>query len=68
VIALFGVHLRDALDRRLLDSVAPLVKTISLEVAPIKSPICLRAFSTASSAAQPKLWLRLAALPNRSVK
>ena len=53
---------------RLFDSVAPLVKTISLAVAPMIAAICLRAFSTASSASQPKLWLRLAALPNTVVK
>ena len=51
---------------RLSDSVAPLVKTISLGVAPIRSAICWRAFSTACSASQPKVWLRLAALPNFS--
>ena len=56
------------LSARLFDSVAPLVKTISFAVAPISSATCLRAFSTASSASQPKLWLRLAALPNMSVK
>ena len=53
---------------RLLDSVAPLVKTISLGVALISRAICARAFSTASSAVQPNAWLRLAALPNFSVK
>ena len=53
---------------RLSDSVAPLVKTISLGVAPIRSAICLRAFSTACSASQPKEWLRLAALPNLTPK
>ena len=36
--------------------------------APISSATCLRAFSTASSAVQPKDWLRLAALPNLSWK
>jgi hypothetical protein len=29
---------------------------------------CLRARSTAACASQPKRWVRLAALPNRSVK
>ncbi len=53
---------------RLSDSVAPLVKTISLAVAPIRSATCLRATSTASSACHPNEWLRLAALPKRSVK
>ncbi len=53
---------------RLFDSVAPLVKTISFAVAPISAATCLRATSTASSACHPKEWLRLAALPNRSVR
>ena len=53
---------------RLLDSVAPLVKTISFGLAPIRSAICLRALSTASSASHPNGWLRLAALPKCSVK
>ena len=51
------------LSARLFDSVAPLVKTISFAVAPIRLATCLRAFSVASSASQPKLWLRLAELP-----
>jgi hypothetical protein len=49
---------------RLLLSVAPEVKMISLAVAPISLAICSRAVSTACSASQPKEWLRLAALPN----
>ncbi len=53
---------------RLSDSVAPLVKTISFALAPMRSATCLRPCSTASSASQPYLWLRLAALPKRSVK
>src|SRR5580704_6363607 len=57
-----------ALIIRLSDSVAPLVKMISFGVAPISEAICCRALSTASSPAHPKLWLRLAALPNFSVK
>jgi len=48
--------------------VAPLVKMISFGVALIRRAICARAFSTASSAVQPKEWLRLAALPNFSWK
>ena len=54
---------------RLLDSVAPLVQTISFSLlAPTSFATCSRAYSTASSDAQPKLWLRLAALPNFCVK
>ncbi len=53
---------------RLSLSVAPLVKMISSGVAPIRSAIWRRALSTASLASQPKEWLRLAALPNFSVK
>ena len=53
---------------RLLLSVAPLVKMISLSVAPMSSATCARAFSTAASAVQPNSWLRLAALPKTSVK
>ena len=61
------VHLAPTpLIARLLDSVAPLVKTISCAVAPISAAICSRAASTASSASQPNEWLRLAALPKRS--
>jgi hypothetical protein len=53
----------------LSDSVAPLVNTISLgDDAPTNRAICPRAWSTAASASQPKQWLRLAALPNTSVK
>jgi hypothetical protein len=44
VVALLGVHLGHALDGEVVDSVAPLVKMISLAVAPIRSAICLRAF------------------------
>ena len=51
---------------RLSDSVAPEVKTISLSDAPISSATCLRAFSTAASAFQPKAWLRDAAFPKSS--
>jgi hypothetical protein len=53
---------------KLSDSVAPLVKMISFAVALIREAICWRAVSTASSPAQPNEWLRLAALPNFSVK
>ena len=53
---------------RLLASVAPLVKVISLASAPITAATCLRALSTASSAAQPNAWVRLAALPKCLVK
>src|SRR5437660_11854553 len=53
---------------RLLLSVAPEVKMISLLVAPISLAMRSRAVSTASSASQPKAWLRLAALPNLSAK
>ena len=52
------------LSARLSDSVAPLVKTISRGAAPASSATRRRASSTAFSASQPKLWLRLAALPN----
>jgi hypothetical protein len=50
------------------DSVAPLVKTISLSPAFIAAATWWRASSTAASASQPKTWLRDAALPNVSVK
>ena len=53
---------------RLLLSVAPLVKIISLALAPMRVAICSRASSTAASASHPNGWLRLAALPNFSVK
>jgi hypothetical protein len=53
---------------RLIDSVDPDVKTISLGEAPIRDAIRVRAVSTASSAFQPNGWLRLAALPKDSVK
>jgi hypothetical protein len=53
---------------RLLDSVAPEVKMISLAVAPMSLAIWPRAISTADSASQPNWWLRLAALPNLPVK
>ena len=48
---------------RLLLSVEPLVKTISLGLAPIAAAIDCRAASTASRACQPKAWLVLAAFP-----
>ncbi|MCY1548090.1 hypothetical protein D9M68_841780 [compost metagenome] len=48
---------------RLLDSVAPEVQTISRGSALISEHTCSRASSTASSAAQPKAWERLAGLP-----
>ena len=53
---------------RLFDSVAPLVNMISLPLAPMSAAACSRARSTAASASHPNLWLRLAALPNRSLK
>jgi len=53
---------------RLSDSVAPEVKTISFSLPPMRPAICSRAFCTASSAFQPKAWLRLAALPNSVVR
>ena len=53
---------------RLSLSVAPEVKMISLGVAPTSFAMRSRAVSTAASAAQPKEWLRLAALPNFSTK
>ncbi len=53
---------------RLSLSVAPEVKMISFAVAPISFAIRSRDSSTASSATHPKGWLRLAALPNFSVK
>ncbi|MNU00728.1 hypothetical protein D3C72_2439370 [compost metagenome] len=53
---------------RLVDSVAPEVKRISLPEAPISLATLSRACSTASSASQPKAWLRLAALPKVWVK
>ena len=53
---------------RLLLSVAPLVKTISLARAPMAAAIDARAASTASLAAQPKAWLVLPALPKTAVK
>ncbi len=56
------------LSARLIDSVEPEVNTISLPEAPISAPISLRALSTASSAFQPKAWLRLAAFPNSLVR
>jgi hypothetical protein len=51
---------------RLLDSVAPLVQTISRGSAPISAATWARAFSTASSASQPQAWLRDAGLPKCS--
>ncbi len=56
------------LSARLIDSVEPEVNTISLPEAPISAPMSARAFSTASSAFQPKGWLRLAAFPNSEVR
>ena len=56
------------LSARLIASVEPDVKTISFALAPISEAICSRDLSTASSAFQPYAWLRLAALPNASVK
>src|SRR5271157_494529 len=53
---------------RLSLSVAPLVKTISRAAAPASSAIRRRAASTAFSASQPNLWVRLAALPNLGPK
>jgi len=63
-----AVHLRDALIARLSDSVAPLVTRSPSRSRRFRSATCLRAFSTASSASQPKGWLRLAALPKCCVK
>src|SRR5262245_61745502 len=54
---------------RLMDSVPPEVKTISLgSRAPISAATSARALSTALSASQPNGWLRLAGWPNFSVK
>ena len=53
---------------RLFPSVAPEVQMISFGFAPIRAAACSRAWSTASSACQPKLWLRLEELPYISVK
>ena len=53
---------------RLFDSVAPLVKQISFEPAPMSSATCSRAASTAFCASQPYACCLLAALPKRSVK
>ena len=53
---------------KLIDSVAPLVKTISRGAAPASSATRLRAISTAFSASQPKLCVRLAAFPKRGPK
>ena len=53
---------------RLLLSVAPDVKMISLGLAPINAADCSRANSTPSSDSQPNLWLRLEELPNLSLK
>src|SRR5260370_28493023 len=53
---------------KLSDSVAPLVKIISFGVALISEAICWREVSTASSPAQPKEWLRLAAVAEFFVK
>ena len=53
---------------RLSDSVAPLVKMISLGSALIRAAMSARAFSTASSASQPNAWLLEAGLPKVSVR
>ncbi len=53
---------------RLLDSVAPLVKTISLAVAPISAATSRRARSTASCARHPHACVLDAGLPKTSVK
>ncbi|CFO66834.1 Uncharacterised protein [Bordetella pertussis] len=51
---------------RLSDSVAPEVQTISRGSALTSLATSSRAFSTASSASQPKAWLREAGLPKLS--
>jgi hypothetical protein len=51
---------------RLFDSVAPEVKTISFGPWRRSERHLLARDLTASSASQPKAWLRLAALPNFS--
>src|SRR5262245_50557690 len=54
---------------RLIESVPPEVKTISLgSRAPTNRAMCARAASQAPSASHPKGWLRLAGWPNFSVK
>ena len=53
---------------RLSLSVAPEVKMISLVVAPTSFATRSRPSSVASSPTHPKEWLRLAALPNFSMK
>ena len=53
---------------RLLLSVDPEVKMISLGSAPISAATCSRAMSTPSSASQPYRWLRLPGFPNLVVK
>jgi hypothetical protein len=53
---------------RLMLSVAPEVQTISRGSAPIREATRSWAISTASSAAQPKAWLREAGLPNYSYR
>jgi hypothetical protein len=50
----------------LIDSVAPLVQTISRGSALISAATCSRDFSTTASASQPQAWLRLAGLPKCS--
>jgi hypothetical protein len=62
-VAAFSYMRAAPLIARLFDSVAPEVKMISFASAPISSAHCSRAFSTASSASQPKAWLRLPGLP-----
>jgi hypothetical protein len=49
-----------------LDSVAPLVQTISRGSALMSAATCSRAVSTAFSASQPQAWLREAGLPKCS--
>jgi hypothetical protein len=54
---------------RLMDSVPPEVKTISLgSRAPKSAAICSRPLSTPASASHPNGWFRLAGWPNFSVK
>jgi hypothetical protein len=66
VLAALLVERRAPLSARLIDSVAPEVKTSSLPLPPRSDAIWSRAWSTAASAVQPNEWLRLAALPNWS--
>jgi hypothetical protein len=66
VVALVLVELGDALDRQVV-GLGRAARPDDL-FAPTSFATCSRAYSTASSDAQPKLWLRLAALPNFCVK